>query len=82
MQLNKWNYETHNYDKIEVPDGWNIKTYSNDMEEKINCPHCGKQIKIGDSYTSLEIHTEIGMGYGVCEKCYDFERRRKYGRVQ
>lgn len=79
MILNKWNYETHEYDKIEVPDSWNVKSYSQEMKEKINCPHCGKEIEVGDSYTSMEIHTEMGFGYCVCEKCYDNERRRKFG---
>ena len=27
----------------------------------------------GDTYTSLEIHTAMGFGYGVCEDCYEFE---------
>lgn len=27
--------------------------------------------------TSLEIHTGMGMGYSVCEKCYQDEIKRK-----
>lgn len=80
MILKKWNYKKHEYDPYEIPDEWNCKTYSNDMDEIINCPHCGKELKFGDTYTSKEIHTEIGLGYGVCEKCYNNEwlRRNRY----
>lgn len=86
MKLRKWNYSEHNYDDYEVPDEWNCKTYSNNLEELVNCPHCGKQIKYGDTYTSKEIHTGLGFGYGVCEECYEKEWNRrkeseeKYGR--
>lgn len=79
MKLNKWNINKHEYEEIEIFDNWNVKTYSDDMEEKINCASCGKVLEIGDSYTSLEIHTNAGFGYGVCEKCYNKERIRKYG---
>lgn len=50
------------------------------MKEIVNCPHCGKELEYGNCYTSLEIHTEMGFGYGVCEKCYEEEwnRRRQY----
>lgn len=77
MNLNKWDYKRHMYKKHEVPDSWNCKTYSTDLEETINCASCGKELKFGDSYTSLEIHTDIGFGYGVCQRCYDNEFLRK-----
>lgn len=77
MILNKWNNKEHTYEPYEIPDDWNCKTYSNDMEEVINCPHCGRKLKYGDSYTSLEIHTDMGLGYGVCEKCYQNEWIRR-----
>jgi len=78
--LRKWNYEKHNYDKYEIPDNWNCKTIAWDMEEIVNCPHCGKELEFGMTYCSKEIHTDIGFGYGVCQECYDkeWERRRKY----
>lgn len=77
MILRKWNNKEHTYEPYEIPDDWNCKTYSNDMEEVINCPHCGRKLKYGDSYTSLEIHTDMGFGYGVCEKCYQNEWIRR-----
>ena len=60
-----------------VPDDWNVKSYSDDMDEIVNCPHCGKEVTFGSCYTSKEIHTPHGFGYAVCEKCYDMERTRE-----
>ena len=78
MILHKWNYENHTYDEIEKPDGLNFKTYSDDMNEIINCPHCLKELKYGDSYTSHEYQTlGTGFGYGVCEQCYEDEIKRR-----
>lgn len=77
MILNKWNCKKHEYENYKVPDEWNIKTYGNSMDEIINCCKCGKKIKFGDSYTSLEVHTEMGFGYSVCEKCYEREWKRR-----
>ena len=81
MILNKWNYKLHKYDNYSVPDDCNCQTYSNDMKEIVNCPHCGRELEYGDTYTSLEIHSPIyGFGYGVCHECYEkeWERRREY----
>lgn len=75
--LNRWNYEMQKYDPYGVPDNWNIKSYSDDMDEIVNCPHCGNKVTYGSCYTSREIHTLHGFGYGVCEKCYDTERTRE-----
>ena len=79
--LYKWNYVSHEYIPIEVPAHWNCKTFSLDMNEKINCPHCGKKLKVGDSFTSLEIHEQcFGFGYCVCSDCYNKEwiRRKEF----
>lgn len=80
MLLNKWNYKAREYEPYEVPDDWNVKTYSNDMDEIVNCPHCGKSLPFGDCYTSREIHTKFGMGFAVCSECYEqeWERDRQY----
>lgn len=80
MILGKWNYKTHKYDDYEVPDDWNVVLYSDDMEEVVNCPHCGKELLYGKTYTSKEIHNSFGLGFGVCEQCYnqEWDRRRKY----
>lgn len=75
--LNRWNYETQEYDPYGVPEDWNVKSYSDDMDEIVNCPHCGKKVTYGSCYTSREIHTTNGLGYAVCENCYDAERTRE-----
>lgn len=77
MILNKWNYDIHDYEPYEVPNEWNCKTYSSDMDEVVNCPHCGKSITFGSGYTSQEIHTEFGFGYAVCANCYEGEIKRR-----
>lgn len=79
MVLGKWNYETHEYDPYEIPDEWNVPLIT-ELEEIINCPHCGREVKYGETYTSKEIHNKVGFGYPVCDKCYEeeWERRRKY----
>ena len=78
MLLKKWNWKTREYDPYEIPDDWNVKTYSNDMDEIVNCPHCGRKVEFGDTYTSREIHAEHGFGYSVCGDCYarEWERER------
>ena len=77
MILRKWNYKTHKYEPYEIPDEWNCKVYTDDMDEDVNCPHCGKKFKFGCGFTSKEIHTRIGFGYCVCYKCYQEEWKRK-----
>ncbi len=77
MILKKWNYKKHDYDDFEIPDNWNVKTRYVDDNEIVNCAQCGRKIKHADCYTSLEIHTDIGFGYGVCEWCYEQEWKRR-----
>jgi hypothetical protein len=36
-----------------------------------------KELEYGETYTSKEIHTQIGFGYGVCHDCYEQEWARK-----
>lgn len=74
--LQKWDYTTRCYIQLPVPDDWNCLTISEDMETVINCPHCGKTLKYGDGYTSMEIYSML-FGYIVCEKCYQEEIRRR-----
>lgn len=81
MLMGKWNYETHEYDLYETPIEWNVKCVGVDMDEIVNCAACGRELKYGDCYTSKELHTGGGIGYGVCWDCYqkEWERREKYG---
>lgn len=75
--LRKWNYEKHDYELYEVPDDWKLILYTDDMDELTTCPHCGKQLPFGYTYTSMEIHTVGGFGYYVCECCYREEWKRR-----
>lgn len=78
MILQKWNWDKREYEDCEIPDDWNCKVYSEDMDEIVNCAHCGKKIRFGDCYTSMEIHNKAGWGYAVCKDCYaeEWEKRR------
>lgn len=76
MVLNKWNYEKREYEPYEVPDDWHTLLYTNDMDELVNCVSCGKKVKFGETYTSREVHSNMGFGYPVCEKCYSEEWSR------
>lgn len=78
MIILKWDCKKHIYEKCTIPENWNCKTYSDDMDEIVNCPHCGKELSFGETYTSMEFHTEMGFGYGVCENCYQIEMKRRY----
>ena len=48
-------------------------TYSNDMDEIVACAACGKALKFGDAYTSRKIQSNAGVGFAVCEDCYEKE---------
>ena len=75
--MKKWNFKTLEYEEYTVPDDWKVKTFSTDMEEKVNCAVCGKLMEYGDGYTSRTIHTKNGFDYVVCEECYDKERKEE-----
>lgn len=68
--MKKWNFETHQYEEYIVPLDWNVSMYETDMDKVVNCAECGKQIKYGESYTSVKIHDEVGFGYAVCYECH------------
>ena len=73
MLVNKWNFKTKEYEKVEIPDNRKIGLYSNNMNDIIQCINCGKELRFGDSYTSRRYHTGMGFGYCVCHNCYDEE---------
>ena len=75
MTAQKWNYKTHEYEPYELP--LNATLFEYDLGNIVACARCGSQMIYGNSYTSLEIHNSIGIGYAVCEKCYDDEWERK-----
>ena len=69
----KWNMEKSNYEPYKISKDWFCPLYCNDLEEPINCTCCGTEITYGTSFTSLVIHNDFGMGYPVCEDCYEKE---------
>lgn len=71
MKAQKWNNETRKYSECELPE----KTFlfSDNMDADVACAQCGKMIKYGESFTSREIHSKHGLGYPVCNNCYEIE---------
>lgn len=67
--MKKWNPQNHEYETYTVPETWNVKQWAFRMDEVINCARCGAEICYGDSYTSLQIHDALGIGYAVCGDC-------------
>ena len=67
----RWLPKKRKYKKYRLPVGSCL--YSDDMDKVVSCASCGKEIKYGDSYTSRQIHTEIGVGFAVCSECYEKE---------
>lgn len=70
--LQKWNYNTHEYEPFDSPA--KVTTlYSENMSTEIDCANCGKSMIFGDGYTSQTIHNDFGLGFPVCEPCYEKE---------
>jgi superfamily II helicase len=77
MILKKWNWKKKIYEPVEISNNLKVSSYESDMNTIINCPHCSQKIRYGESYTSREFHNDLGLGYGVCEKCYEEEINRE-----
>lgn len=77
QRLMKWDYETHSYHQYGVPAEWKVYVGGDDMSQIINCAGCGKELPMGEAFASLEIHSKVGFGYGVCKECNDKEHERK-----
>lgn len=74
MLAERWNCETHKYDPYELPEGSSLLESQNTL---VYCASCGKKLEYGKTYTSLEIHTELGIGYAVCFQCHIGEVERR-----
>lgn len=66
--VNKYNYDTKKYEVFNIPESTPL--WTEDMNEIIMCAECHREIKFGDSYTSMTIHSGAGLGFPVCESCY------------
>jgi hypothetical protein len=76
MILNKWNPRLHHYEAFETP-AEIVVLYTPVMELPCDCTRCGIRMTFGDGYTSKQIHTDGGMGYPVCENCYEEELKEE-----
>lgn len=76
MRAKKWNTKTRKYEEYDLPIG--AVTYIEDLDTVIPCASCGKPVIAGNTYTSLEIHTDGGFGYLVCADCYKNEMNRRF----
>lgn len=74
--VQKWNPVARQYEAYTPPAGY-ITLHETDMDKPINCARCGKQITFGEGYSSLQIHNGMGVGYSVCESCYDAELKEE-----
>lgn len=77
LAIGRWNYTTKAYDPYPIDPTWKIRLYSEDMGEQINCTNCGGDMTYGEGFTSRELHNAVGLGYPVCESCYEIERKRE-----
>ena len=71
--VKKWNFKKHEYEDAEIDDRCSM--YEVDMEAIVKCPNCNEDVKFGDCYTSRQYHNNYGLGYAVCPKCYEIERK-------
>ena len=79
-KLKRWNWEKHEYEDYEVPDNRFVATHAFDMDTCIDCASCGDMVPFGLTYTSMEIHTDAGIGYAVCYTCHEEECKRRVKR--
>ena len=82
--MKKWNYEKRKYEEYNPPEGWNYSTHCQNMKGDcvecpvvVTCASCFMPISCSESFTSLEIHNDMGFGYIVCKKCYEEEMLRR-----
>lgn len=80
MILGRWNRGIRDYEPYRIPDDRRIRLHCDDVNELIDCVSCGRELTFGEAFTSLEFHTPMGFGYGVCPECYEEERRRYHGK--
>ena len=76
MNAKKWDAKTKTYNDYKLPEG--AVGYVDDLDSVIACASCGKPVVAGDTYTSLEIHTDHGLGFLVCADCYKTEMERRF----
>lgn len=76
-KLKRWNWKKREYEDYEVPDNWFVATFAFDLDTAVDCASCGNGVPYGLTYTSMEIHTDMGIGYSVCHECHEEECKRR-----
>nr|DAM37585.1 MAG TPA: cysteine-rich protein [Caudoviricetes sp.] len=73
----KWHCKTRKYYDYLLPAGSVLLV---ELDKKVSCAECGVQFTFGGMYASRFIHNHVGMGYAVCESCYnrELEEEEKY----
>lgn len=82
MEMQKWNNEKGEYEPYDVPADWQCRLAEEDMDKIVSCAGCGKKMRFGECYTSMEIHDKWGFGYAVCPECYQKEIERRLERAR
>ena len=78
--MRKWNYNKQEYEPYSTPIDWYCPL-TEEMDEVVNCPSCGRKITFGEGYSSRVIHTDRGgMGYTICYSCHinEIEEENRY----
>lgn len=82
----KWNMETRKYDLSpdlsHLDSGSNVKLFTPDMDEQVNCISCNSPMTFGNGYTSRVYHNPYGFGFPVCHECYQKEKEEEYQFMQ
>ena len=79
MKVNRWNFENHKYDIVNINPDW-IVTTKGELDWIVNCVNCGKMLLVENCYTSYQYQDNIGLGYLICEDCAnkEWELRKRY----
>lgn len=77
MLVNKWDFKRREYTKVEIPKFYHSPLLA-EMDEQVNCIHCGNLLPYGNCYTSRRYHSQHGFGYPVCSTCYEEEWKEEH----
>lgn len=75
MKAFKWNPFEHEYSEYLLPYG--AAKHSSELVDYVACASCGRGVMYGLSFSSIEIHDDMGLGYAVCGRCHELELSRR-----
>lgn len=76
MKAEKWDVYEQEYKPHTLPEGATLILNAED-DTPIDCANCGQSLPSSQAYTSLEVHSPMGLGYGVCLECHHDEIKRR-----